>query len=247
MFVANFVLKTAIQRAVVTLCDFIDYGALHPAREMKRIALTQSVDYIQEFMTGASGVESGREVLETALKEISPEGHCLEFGVYKGGTIRFIAKQIANRTIHGFDSFLGLPERWMGDTSSFVAKGKPTIRQKNVRLHVGLFAESLPRWLDENPGSAAFIHIDSDIYSSAKCVLELLEPRIIPGTIIVFDEYFNYPGWLYGEHKAFRELKERCGLHCEYLAYARFQVALRITATKSEINGHRLVEVLLSQ
>ena len=98
----------------------------------------------------------------------------------------------------------------------------------NVTLHAGFFADTLPGWLDQNPGPVAFIHIDSDLYEPARCVFEHLEERIVPGTIIVFDEYFNYPNWQAHEFRAFSELVERCQVQYEYLSHARFQVAVKI-------------------
>lgn len=229
MFISHFRLKTTIQKGIFALRDFADYGALHPARELKRIALAETIEYIQHSMPRAVGVESAREVLESGLAKIMSTGHVLEFGVFRGGTIRFIASQIPDRKIHGFDSFAGLPEAWTGGGFDFDAKGKIPAVPRNVSLHSGWFSDSLPRWLADNPGPVAFLHIDSDLYASASFVLEMLDDRIVPGTVIVFDEYFNYPGWKDGEHRAFQELRERKGLDCEYLAYARFQLALRVT------------------
>src|SRR5579862_6658707 len=94
MFISSFRLKTSIQRWMFTLQDFWDFPRLHPAREMKRLALQESVEYARAHMPAAVGVESARQVLETALRQVSVAGHYLEFGVFKGGTIRFIANQV---------------------------------------------------------------------------------------------------------------------------------------------------------
>jgi hypothetical protein len=55
-------------------------------------------------------------------------------------------------------------------------------------------------------------------------------PRIKSGTVIVFDEYFNYPGWQGGAFKAFKEFIAYSGLSYEYLTYNRLheQVAVQI-------------------
>jgi hypothetical protein len=63
----------------------------------------------------------------------------------------------------------------------------------NVRLHSGWFEGSIPAWLEANPGPVAFIHIDCDIYTSTRTIFTLLAERIVSGTVIVFDEDFNYP------------------------------------------------------
>src|SRR3712207_9141281 len=54
---------------------------------------------------------------------------------------------------------------------------------------------------------------DADIYSSTKTVLELLNGRIRPGTILLFDEYFAY--WRSEEHTS--ELQSRQYLVCRLL------------------------------
>ena len=229
MFIASFGLKTSIQKWLFTLQDFWDFPRFHPAREMKRLALEESVQYARKYMRTAVGMESAREVLESALRQVKIPGHCLEFGVFKGGTIRFIAREAGGaQRVHGFDSFRGLQEAWSGDGFAFNAHGSLPKVPRNVALHPGFFADTLPGWLEQHPGPAAFIHIDSDLYESARCVFELLQDRIVPGTVIVFDEYFNYPNWQEHEFRAFQELVARCHIEYEYLGYARFQVSVKI-------------------
>ena len=41
------------------------------------------------------------------------------------------------------------------------------------------------------------------------------------GTIIVFDELLNYPGWENNEYKALMEFLDETGYKCEYLGYIR--------------------------
>jgi len=78
---------------------------------MKVLALRESVEYAQKNMRRAVGVESSREVLAMGLEQVSVAGHYLEFGVFKGGTIRFIAGKVGGQNkVHGFDSFEGLSE-----------------------------------------------------------------------------------------------------------------------------------------
>jgi hypothetical protein len=58
----------------------------------------------------------------------------------------------------------------------------------------------------------SFLHIDCDLYSSTACIFRLLAPRIVPGTVIVFDEFLNYPGWRLHEFKAWEEFRLRHGV-----------------------------------
>jgi hypothetical protein len=194
-------------------------------------ALQRSVDYIENTMPDALGFESQRELTEFALSAVQIEGHYLEFGVFTGGTIRFIAPRIGSRVIHGFDSFEGLPEAWSGFSlgrRAFDVGGRLPRVPANVRLHRGWFDDTLPQWVTANPGPVAFIHIDCDLYSSTQTILTLLADRCVAGTIILVDEYFNYPNWEVHEYKAFQEFVTKYAVKYRYLAFARQQVAVRI-------------------
>src|SRR5215467_450286 len=175
MLVTNFRLKAFLYRIVCACYQVADVGRVHPMRERSLRALQRTVDYIERAMPDALGLESQRDLIEFALGASKVDGHYLEFGVFTGGTIRFIAKRIGGRVIHGFDSFEGLPEAWSGFTlgsRTFDLHGRLPRVPANVRLHRGLFEDSLPAWLAEHPGPVAFIHVDCDLYSSTRTVLK---------------------------------------------------------------------------
>jgi len=233
MLITNFRLKYLLYKIVCGAYQLVDTGRIHPVRERALRALQRSVDYIDSAMPGALGLENQRELIDFSLRAVTVDGHYLEFGVFTGGTIRYMARRIGSRTIHGFDSFEGLPEAWSGfglGGKSFDIKGRLPRVPGNVALHRGYFDQSLPQWLNDHPGPAAFVHIDCDLYSSTKTILDLLAPRLANGTVILFDEYFNYPGWEQHEFKAFQEFVTARGVKYDYLAFARQQVAVRITA-----------------
>ncbi len=228
MFIANFPLKTWVQKLLVNLSKIIDFPYMHPVRELEKIALADSVDYIQKKMAHAMGLETAREVLDYALTQAKVDGAILEFGVFKGSTLRYIASKAKNKKVHGFDSFEGLPKAWTGSTADFSVKGKLPRVPGNVTLHQGYFDQTLPQWVSQNKGPVSFLHVDCDLYSSTKTIFDELAPRMVSGTIIVFDEYFNYPNWRQHEFKAFQEFVEANRIKYEYLCYARLQVAVRI-------------------
>jgi len=89
----------------------------------------------------------------------------------------------------------------------------------------------LPPFVESHRGPAAFVHIDCDLYSSTATVFEHLGPRIVPGSVLVFDEYFNYPNWKAHEHKAFEEFKARSGLTFRYIGYSIQQVVVVAAAS----------------
>jgi hypothetical protein len=147
------------------------------------------------------------------------EGEILEFGVYQGSTINFMAEKFPNQTLYGFDSFEGLPEDWnisykekynKHKKGYFAVDNLPQVKS-NVRLVKGFFDTSLPKWLKENNlDKISLLHIDSDLYSSAKIIFDKLNDYIVPGTIIVFDEFYpwgrkRYETWEEHEYKALCE------------------------------------------
>ncbi len=58
-----------------------------------------------------------------------------------------------------------------------------------------------------------FAHIDSDLYESAKCVLDNLKPRLKPGSILAFDEIWAHSNYQDYEAKAFAEFLNDTGFH----------------------------------
>ena len=155
----------------------------------------------------------------------------MEFGVFAGNSINLISSTLPDKVIYGFDSFAGLPETWRDgfDKASFNRDGNLPQVNENVRLVKGWFNETLPEFVKEHSEPCAFIHIDCDLYSSTKTIFAELKNQIVSGTVIAFDEYFNYPGWQEGEYKAFMEFIAWSGLEFEYIARTNSeQVAVRI-------------------
>lgn len=140
--------------------------------------------------------------------ELAGEGWALEMGVHWGRTLQMITDYRHDR-VAGFDSFEGLPEDWIDvwTKGTFALDRPPEVM--GAEIVVGWFHETLPQWLDAHPGRIAFVHIDSDLYTSAKTVLDALEDRLEPGCVIVFDEFHNFPGWEHHEAKAWNEFVVR--------------------------------------
>ncbi|HLZ17505.1 MAG TPA: class I SAM-dependent methyltransferase, partial [Cyclobacteriaceae bacterium] len=185
--------------------------------------LATTVEYVEQHMRHVDSVVSKKELLTKALKcaDVSGDRLVCEFGVFMGTSINFIAKT-TTQPIFGFDSFEGLPERWRDgcDKGFFATPQLPKVRS-NVTLIKGLFHETIPVFLNQHSGNVGFLHIDSDLYSSAKTVFDFLGTRLRPKTVIVFDDYFNYPGWENGEYKAFMEFLDKTDLSFEFIGYHR--------------------------
>lgn len=95
-------------------------------------------------------------------------------------------------------------------------------------LHIGPFTETLLGFLAANADPVAFAHIDCDLCSSTRTVLDLLGDRLIAGSVVVFDEYFNYPSWRRHEFKAFREFVTVRKITYRYLCWGYQQAAVMI-------------------
>jgi hypothetical protein len=200
--------------------------------ELQRRALASTADYVETHLSRLDSDPGRLKLLERALGLRRVEGLICEFGVFSGASVNFLARHTAE-TVYGFDSFTGLPERWLDGfpPGHFALPSPPWVRQ-NVRLVMGWFSETLPVFLAEHPEPVSFLHIDCDLYSSTRTVLSLLQPRIRAGTVIVFDDYFNYPGWREGEFKAFQEFVADSDFSYDYIGYNRNdeQAAVIITA-----------------
>ena len=198
-------------------------------------ALWDSARFAREHLYSVRSFKSPRQVLVEACAHARPQPEELicEFGVFSGLSTNRIAKAFPASTVYGFDSFEGLPEDWRGDLNlfkgSFARKGLPSVRS-NVTLVKGWFDQTLPEFLNGKIGKAAFLHIDCDLYSSTRTVLDLFTDRIRPGTVLLFDEYFNYTGWEEGEYKAFQEFIAATGYSYRYIAYCNRgeQVAVQL-------------------
>ena len=146
-------------------------------------------------------------------------GDVVEIGCYRGLTALLLEKTLAEagepdarRVLHVYDSFEGLPERGERDSversdnmrgcdredarrvgmgwfkasredveSNFAADGA-----RPPQFHVGWFKNTLKTGL---PETVAFAHLDGDFFSSTQEALVSLWPRLVPGAVVVLDDY----------------------------------------------------------
>lgn len=161
-----------------------------------------------------------------------PAGIIVECGVYYGASLRYLATRCPDRTVHGFDSFQGLPEDWTrgNPAGSYSTGGILPEVPANVTLHPGWFADTLPVFLENEKQPIALLHIDCDLYSSTQTALQALSPLMRENTILVFDDFFGYPGYEQHEYKAFQEFTAAHRLTYEWLGFSVLgrEAALRI-------------------
>jgi hypothetical protein len=201
----------------------------------RRLASEESARYIQDHMRTAHNFLTDYDLHKwVATTQLEVKGWVLEFGVATGRTLNHFARWLPDQTVIGFDSFQGLPEDWTSrmPRGFFARRQLPRVRS-NCELVVGWFDQTLPLFVQDRMGHKplALLHVDSDLYSSAVTILTNLKNHIVPGTVIVFDEYINYPGWQKDEFRAWQEHCREHGIKYKYLGLvSRHQkVAIKVT------------------
>lgn len=130
---------------------------------------------------------------------LAPEGLCAELGVYKGGSLAFMAHKHPDRQFWGFDTFTGLPAQDhnpeephnpgdFNDTSLQAVK-QLTDQFPNITLIEGYFPSSMP--LGSEDVKFSFVHIDCDFYEGVRNAIMHFWPMLKPGGIMIFDDW----GW----------------------------------------------------
>ncbi len=150
----------------------------------------------------------------------------VECGVAKGGCIALMKHCAGPRnTVWGFDTFGGLPAQtaedegdgaqWVGyvcagpEGQDAVWRTFSILELDRARVHIveGLFEQTLEQH-KERMGSIAALRLDNDWYSSTKYCLETLYDAVIPGGVILLDDY----GTFHGCRKAVDEFRKKKGI-----------------------------------
>lgn len=197
----------------------------------ERDAALSSALFAHRVMPTAREFHDPGSTLEYALSIAPQGGMALEFGVFEGRSLAVVAEARKGREVYGFDSFQGLPEDYRPHVrqGAFAVDRLPDV--EGAELVIGWFEDTLPSFLASHPGPVDFLHVDGDLYSSAVTVLTMVGPRLLAGSVVIFDEFFNWPGWEHdGEFRAWQEFLEVTGTTVEYEAYTsnNEQVVVRI-------------------
>jgi hypothetical protein len=236
------VLAEEVSRKFFSYFQQIAYST---SAEIHRRSILESVDWLQNLENFPSVYlfSSRRSIQNHTVKLLKRQdstggGLVLEFGVYKGASLRFWGNNLNNQ-VFGFDSFEGLAETFGGIDSStkFLRQGKKPRRiGKNSHLIVGRVENTLENFLKEHPvsglneeenGRIRFCHFDMDVYEPTKYVLERIKSRLQPGSLLLFDEFIGNPNWKHSEYKALKETLE--DTRYEWVAFGPNQALLRIT------------------
>jgi O-methyltransferase len=157
-------------------------------------------------------------------------GDYLEFGLWRGKTFNYAYRMMhryrrGDMKLWGFDSFQGLPETgdhpdniwYKGQFACTRPEFESILRDRGFRraeyeLVEGFYSESLNDATHRrfSGRKAAIVYVDCDLYDSTIQVLDFVQPYLVDGSIICFDDYYNYKGDPeQGEQKALAEFLQK--------------------------------------
>jgi hypothetical protein len=120
----------------------------------------------------------------------------VEFGVHKGYSIQYFAKNNinSNSAFIGLDSFEGLPERWASYPKGFFDTGGkfPNVADARISFIKGWFQNTYIQLRQRlSTAEKLIVHYDADLYSStlfALCKIDDLQK----GYFAIFDEFTGH-------------------------------------------------------
>jgi O-methyltransferase len=171
------------------------------ARKYRRWSMVRGANYISNLRIAAQ------------VKNIA--GVVVECGTWRGGMIAGIADVLGGkRRYYLFDSFEGLPPAqkidgtdalaWQADTSGLKYYNNCTASEEEARevmskspavdyrIIKGWFNSTLSEM--DSSEEIALLRMDADWYDSTKCILDHFGDRVVPGGIIIVDDYYTWEG-----------------------------------------------------
>jgi O-methyltransferase len=144
----------------------------------------------------------------------SVDGCVVECGTWRGGMVGGIAKLLGDREYFLFDSFEGLPEAksidgesalaWQNDKThsqyldnckaeiSFAKEAMALSGAKRYHITKGWFSDTLP--LFDRSKKISILRLDGDWYESTMDCLNNLYDNVVPGGVIIMDDYYVWDG-----------------------------------------------------
>ena len=144
-------------------------------------------------------------MLTRLARQAAPlDGNFAEFGVFRGGTAYMTLDATEpipeGRRLYLFDTFEGTPPEELTETEAGEGLGEGQYAGTSA-AHV---AEFLDRWSETieiregdvaetlretETGPLALVHMDLNASAPTELALEYAYPRLLPGAIVVFDDY----------------------------------------------------------
>jgi hypothetical protein len=181
-------------------------------RALRQIGLRAVIRKYAEFSMVPR--RKGIANLLLCLERAPATGCIVECGVWRGGMSAGMADVLPGRVHFLFDSFEGLPAATELDGQeamdyqrdknspayfdnctaerSFAEKAMRMSAAGEFNLIQGWFSETLPGRILPEP--IAVLRLDADWYESTMECLDSFYPQVMPGGIIILDDYFTWDG-----------------------------------------------------
>lgn len=210
---------------------------------MKLPTFAKSFEYENNFVLSCDSTRIGKLIAQYELYKMSAElpGVIVECGVFKGNSLckfamfRDLFGSRTAKKIIGFDIFGKFPQtKFKDDKKSrekFIVEAGlegiskeqllQVLKHKNadmlVELVKGDITKTVPSYAKAHPElRISLLNIDVDIYEPAVTILKYLYPKVVPGGIILLDDY----GVFAGETKAVEEYFASQGTEIKKFSYA---------------------------
>lgn len=190
-------------------CDYIVIASVYGTWQIKEQLYKMGVtdEKIRMYMKTPDVLTPFLKNLAEDFKEEHISGACAEVGVFRGETAQKINRFFPDRKLHLYDTFEGFSEKdieveySVGSKQAKAGQFSDTSLQivmenmeapENVIIHKGYFPDTAAG-LNER---FCFVRIDLDLYAPTKSALEIFEPLMYKGGIILVHDYFGnqYPG-----------------------------------------------------
>ncbi len=161
---------------------------------------------IYDAVNGSTFVDQYKcyELWEQVGQLAAVPGDVLEVGVWRGGTSMVIGRRLAqldpDARMFLADTFQGVAKAgsedpWYrggehADTSPTMVQALADRVGVSVELLIGMFPEDTAARIEDR--TFRLVHIDVDVYDSARDTLEWAWPRLSVGGVVVFDDYGSF-------------------------------------------------------
>jgi O-methyltransferase len=124
------------------------------------------------------------------------DGSIVECGTWRGGMSAGFSLNLGkNRKVFLFDSFEGLPDVTKKDgekAKEYQIQTKFDPTGAEFEIIKGWFDDTIPNFNKDM--KIALLHLDGDWYDSTMVCLENFYDKVVPGGIIILDDYTNWEG-----------------------------------------------------
>ncbi len=182
---------------------------------------TKAFEYENNFYLSSDVSRMAKTLAHYKFYEMTADlpGAIVECGVFKGisliklATFRQLIGPPFSKQIIGFDTFGQFPDTEFAPDKKMrqyhldTAGGESISRQqllevlkrkgidRDIQLIEGDITKTVPDYVKSHPElRISLLNLDVDIYEPSVAVLEELYPRLVPGGVILLDDYGFFPG-----------------------------------------------------